>query len=142
MSTCLPDSGRLSVLVHIARHGSLSAAGRVLGVTTSAVSQQLSALEAECGVALVERGPRGVSLTGDGLVLLEHAERVLHQLDEARATMDQLHGRLAGRVRVASIASAAASIVLPAVRLLATSAPEVAMTVTTAEPLVLSLIHI
>lgn len=134
MATRPPDASRLATLVHVARHGSLTGAAQAMGVTTSAVSQQMSALEAECGVSLIERQSRGVTLTGDGLVLLEHAEQVVRHLDETQATMAQLSGALAGRVRVASIASAAAALILPASRVLATTAPAVTMSVSTLEP--------
>jgi molybdate transport repressor ModE-like protein len=129
-----PDASRLATLVHVARHGSLTGAAQAMGVTTSAVSQQMSALEAECGVSLIERQSRGVTLTGDGLVLLEHARQVVRHLDETQATMAQLSGALAGRVRVASIASAAAALILPATRVLATTAPAVTLSVSTLEP--------
>lgn len=129
-----PHPARLVTLVHVARHGSLTAAAQSLGVTASAVSQQMSQLEGECGVRLIDRGSRGVSLTGAGLVLLERAEHVLRELEGISATMAQLQGRLAGRVRVASIASAAAAIVLPAVHVLRRTAPEVTLTVSISEP--------
>lgn len=134
MSTRAPDAVRLTTLVQVARHGSLTGAAQALGLTTSAVSQQMSALESECGVSLIERQSRGVTLTGDGLVLLEQAEQLVRHLDETRATMAQLSGELAGRVRVASIASGAAALVLPASRVLETSAPAVTMGVRTMEP--------
>jgi molybdate transport repressor ModE-like protein len=134
MNSRTPDAARLTTLVHVSRHGSLTGAAQALGITTSAVSQQMSALEAECGVALIERQSRGVTLTGDGLVLLERAEQLVRHLDETLATMAQLSGELAGRVRVGSIASAAAALVLPAARVLASTAPAVTMGVTTMEP--------
>jgi len=134
MPSAHPDAVRLATLVHVARHGSLTGAARVMGVTTSAVSQQMSALEVDCGVRLIDRQSRGVTLTGAGVVLLERAEEVIRQLDETGATMAQLSGELAGPVRVASIASAAASIVLPAVQVLSRTAPAVTMSVTTLEP--------
>ena len=62
----LPDATRLVTFARVARHGSLTSAARSLGVTTSAVSQQMTALEAECGVRLLDREPRGAVLTGAG----------------------------------------------------------------------------
>jgi DNA-binding transcriptional LysR family regulator len=134
MPTRPPDAARLTTLVQVARHGSLTGAAHALGITTSAVSQQMSALEADCGVALIERQSRGVTLTGDGLVLLERAEQLVRHLDETLVTMTQLSGELAGRLRVASIASAAAALVLPASRVLETTAPSITMSVSTSEP--------
>ena len=129
-----PDAVRLATLVHVARHGSLTGAAKVMGVTTSAVSQQMSALEHDCGVRLIDRQSRGVSLTGAGMVLLERAEEVVRQLDETSATIAQLSGELAGPVRVAAIASGAAAVLLPAVHVLSRTAPAVTMSVTTLEP--------
>ncbi len=128
------DSSRLTTLVHVARHGSITAAARAMGLTASAVSQQMSALEAECEVALIERQPRGVTLTGAGTALLARAEEVVRVLEETSATMAQLSGEIAGRVRVGTIASGAVSLVLPAVHVLGRSAPDVHMSVTTLEP--------
>jgi molybdate transport repressor ModE-like protein len=122
------------MLVHVARHGSIAAAARAAGVTASAVSQQISALERDCGVALVDRQPRGVSLTGAGEALLPHAEDVVRVLERAGTSMAQLSGETAGKVRVGTIASAAASLVLPAAKVLRRSAPDVRMGVTTMEP--------
>ncbi|RYI98592.1 MAG: LysR family transcriptional regulator, partial [Actinomycetales bacterium] len=130
----LPDATRLVTFARVARHGSLTAAARALGVTTSAVSQQMTALEAECGVRLLDREPRGAVLTSAGEVLLQRAEELVRHLDETATTMAQLSGELAGRVRVSTIASGAASVVLPAAGVLERTAPAVAMTVTVREP--------
>lgn len=128
------ETSRLVTFVEVARLGSISAAARVLGLTPSAVSQQISALERACEVDLVQREPRGVSLTGAGQVLLAQAEGVVRVLEETDSTMSQLSGKVSGRVRAGSIASAAVSIVLPAIGHLAHSAPEVVLSVTTMEP--------
>jgi DNA-binding transcriptional LysR family regulator len=51
---------RLKVFVEVAKQGSISAAAEELSYTQSAVSQQIAALEAETGVTLIERLPRGI----------------------------------------------------------------------------------
>src|SRR6185436_7192731 len=58
------DVGRLRVLVEVARAGSIAEAARRMSYTPSAVSQQLSKLEAELRARLVERSGSGVRLTG------------------------------------------------------------------------------
>jgi DNA-binding transcriptional LysR family regulator len=105
------DARRLLVLREVARRGSLSAASESLRYTTSAVSQQIAALERETGVRLLERRARGVVLTEAGQVLLGHAERVFHELDAAEAALADLAALRRGRVRLASFATAGASIV-------------------------------
>lgn len=130
----LPDVARLRLLDDVARFGSIAAVARASGITASAVSQQLSLLEREAGVQLLERQHRGVILTGAGRVLVEKAGQVVRVLEETRAEMDQLKGELAGRVRIGAIASAAMSIVLPAVDRVRTDHPDIDVRVSAVEP--------
>lgn len=107
------DVRRLRVLCEVARRGSLSAAAEALSFTPSAVSQQIAALEREAGATLLERRARGVVLTEAGHTLVEHAHRILAQLDAAQAALSDLADLERGRLRIASFATAGAS-VLPA----------------------------
>ena len=79
------DLGFFSVLVAA---GSLSAAGREQNISTAAVSKRLSQMEARLGVALLNRTTRRMSLTAEGEVYLEHARRILGDIDG----MEQLLG--------------------------------------------------
>jgi LysR family transcriptional regulator, transcriptional activator for dmlA len=72
------DLGFFSAL---AGAGSLSAAARELGITTPAVSKHLAQMEARMGVALVNRTTRRMSLTPEGELYLEHARRILREID-------------------------------------------------------------
>ena len=83
---------RLRVLKEVAYRGSLSAAAEALSYTQSAVSQQIAALEAETGMVLLERHPRGVSLTAAGQTLVGHAEGILARLDAAEAALAAIAG--------------------------------------------------
>jgi len=65
----------------IASAGSLSAAARELGITTPAVSKHLAQMESRLGVALVNRTTRRMSLTPEGELYLEHARRILAEID-------------------------------------------------------------
>lgn len=130
----LPDPTRLRLLVEVARHGSIAGAARAQGITASAVSQQVSQLERECGVALLERLPRGVTLTAAGEVLAERGRALVRLLESARSDIDGFDDHLVGRVRVGSIASAAQAIVLPAIDELALEHPSIEVTITVAEP--------
>ncbi len=73
----------------LAASGSLSAAGRDLGITTPAVSRRLAQMETRLGVDLVTRTTRRMSLTPDGELYLEHARRILGELED----MAQVLGR-------------------------------------------------
>lgn len=72
------DLGFFSAL---AGAGSLSAAARELGITTPAVSKHLALMESRLGVALVNRTTRRMSLTPEGELYLEHARRILGEID-------------------------------------------------------------
>ena len=72
------DLGFFSVL---ARAGSLSAAARELGITTPAVSKHLTLMESRLNTALVIRTTRRMSLTPEGEMYLEHARRILGEID-------------------------------------------------------------
>lgn len=79
------DLGFFSVL---ASAGSLSAAARELGVTTPAVSKHLALIESRIGLALVNRTTRRMSLTPEGELYLQHARRILADMED----MEQLLG--------------------------------------------------
>lgn len=79
------DLGFFSALITA---GSLSAAARELGITTPAVSKRLAQMEARLGTALVTRTTRRMSLTAEGELYLEHARRILGEIED----MEQLLG--------------------------------------------------
>ena len=81
MSRGIPpaDLGFFNVL---AGAGSLSAAARELGITTPAVSKHLAQMEARVGLLLVNRTTRRMSLTPEGELYLEHARRILGEIDQ------------------------------------------------------------
>jgi DNA-binding transcriptional LysR family regulator len=125
---------RLRVLKEVAYRGSLSAAAASLSYTHSAVSQQIAALEAETGLALVERHPRGVSLTAAGQTLLGHAEGVLARLEAAEASLSAIAGLRGGRLRVASFPTAGATLMPLAIATFSASHPDVELTLVEGEP--------
>src|SRR5271155_3681049 len=116
---------RLKVLKEVAYRGSLSAAAEALSYTQSAVSQQISALEAETGMTMLERHPRGVSLTAAGQTLLGHAESILAQLDAAETALAAIAGLRGGRLRMASFPTAGATLAPLAIATFRSSYPEV-----------------
>jgi molybdate transport repressor ModE-like protein len=128
------DVDRLRLLREVGLRGSIAGAARAVGLTASAVSQQLAALEREAGTSLVDRSPRGVVLTGAGQVLAARAGELLDVLHAARADLERLAGSVGGRVAVAAVASAAATFVSSAVTALRASHPSVDVTVVAAEP--------
>jgi DNA-binding transcriptional LysR family regulator len=102
---------RIGVLREVARHGSFSGAAESLGYTQPAVSRQVATLEAETGTVLVTRAANGARLTDAGEVLVRHADAIFAALDDAENELHAVMGLEAGRLRLATFSSAAATIV-------------------------------
>src|SRR3712207_6390266 len=128
------DVRRLRVLREVATHGSFSAAADALSFTQSAVSQQIAALERECGAKLVERSARGVRLTEAGEVLVRHTEVILARLADAEAELEAISGLRGGRVRLASFPSAGATIAPTAIARFRERHPSVDVSLVLADP--------
>jgi DNA-binding transcriptional LysR family regulator len=77
----------IEVFLAAAEEGSLSAAARRLGSSVSAVSQQLSGLEAVLGVPLLDRGARPMRLTPAGGIFRRHAQAIVNTAMQARAEL-------------------------------------------------------
>jgi DNA-binding transcriptional LysR family regulator len=129
------DSRRLRVLVEVARHGSFSAAAESLGYTQPAVSRQIATLEAEVGTTLIRRVPKGAVLTDAGSLLVERAEAILARLDAVETELRALAGLEGGRLRMATFASAACSIVPLAIAAFRERHPAVELHVAMADPI-------
>ena len=101
-----------TALEAVGRTRSFGAAARELGYTQSAISQQIARLERAVGQRLVDRpgGPRPVSLTEAGALLLRHADAIVAQLDAAEADMAALAEGAAGPLRVGILQSVGARI--------------------------------
>jgi DNA-binding transcriptional LysR family regulator len=125
---------RLKVLKEVAYRGSLSSAAEALSYTQSAVSQQIAALESETGMTLLERHPRGVSLTAAGQTLVGHAEGILARLDTAEAALSAIAGLRGGRLRMASFPTAGSTLMPVAIANFRAAYPEVELTLAEGEP--------
>ena len=101
----LLDPRRLRFLLAVARYGGVLAAADELGVTASAVSQQLSKLEQETGHTLLRRTPAGSVLTPAGLALAEAAEEVERALAVARLRLVHDDATVSGTVRIGGFQS-------------------------------------
>lgn len=77
----------IEVFLAAAEDGAISAAARRLGVSPSAVSQQLSSLEAALGTTLLDRSARPMTMTPAGTMFRRHAQVILNAEAEARAEL-------------------------------------------------------
>jgi molybdate transport repressor ModE-like protein len=99
------DLRQLTTLVAIADHGSFSAAARALYTVQSNVSGHIARLERELGVVLVDRQRGG--LTDDGVIVVEKARRILHELDDIHAEMASRGDEVRGDSRVGVLGTTA-----------------------------------
>lgn len=121
------DLRHLVALKTIADEGSFGRAAERLGYTQSAISQQIAALERIVGLRLIERpgGPRPISLTEAGQILLRHADAIQARLLAAKADMAALEAGDAGRLRVGTFQSVGAKIIPRLLRRFSDSHPQV-----------------
>lgn len=108
------NAARLPYLLQISRSGGVLAAAEALNLTPSAVSQQLARLEAEVGVPLVDRSPRGVSLTAAGRELVELAENVEREINEAALRVGAASELPSGLIRFGGFQSFISGLLAPA----------------------------
>jgi DNA-binding transcriptional LysR family regulator len=116
------DLGFFSTL---ASAGSLSAAARELGVTTPAVSKHLALMESRVGVSLVNRSTRRMSLTPEGEVYLEHARRILGDIDGMEELLGVSRATPKGLLRVNATLGFGRSHVAPLISRFVRKYPEV-----------------
>lgn len=102
----------MEVFAAVAARGSFSAAGRMLGLTPSAVSRTIDRIEARLGVRLMLRTTRVLTLTAEGQAYLGAARRIIADLNEAeQGIADQ--GAPRGRLRVSASLAHGRQVVVP-----------------------------
>ena len=116
------DLGFFSTL---ASAGSLSAAARELGVTTPAVSKHLALMESRVGVSLVNRTTRRMGLTPEGELYLEHARRILGEIDDMEELIGVAKAVPKGLLRVNATLGFGRSHVAPLISRFARKHPQV-----------------
>ncbi len=88
-------------------YGSLTKAAEALGYTQSGISHMINDLEAEWGIALLERKRSGVRITSDGLKVLPHLQNVCQAHQKLLTEIEELHGLNSGLIRVGTFSSVA-----------------------------------
>jgi molybdate transport repressor ModE-like protein len=128
------DVRRMRVLREVSERGTIAAAARSLSFTPSAISQQLSALEREAGVRLLDRHGGRMRLTEAGRRLVVRTEAILAELEAATAELAAAAADVTGDVHVAAFPSAERALLAPAVAALARRYPDVRVRTTELEP--------
>lgn len=94
--------GDIRLFVEAAGLGSLSAAGRKIGLSPAAASARLVKLEAELNTRLFERTTRRLRLTAEGALYLSHCQQALAALDDAQAALQAGRSAVSGKLRIAA----------------------------------------
>ena len=109
----VPDLAALELLLGVAQSGSLNRAARQAGVSQQAASARIASMEAQTGVVLLHRTPRGSTLTAEGAVIAEWASRLLDVAAQMETGIGALRQDRRARLRV-SASSTIAEQLLPA----------------------------
>jgi len=90
----------ISVFVQVAETRSFVAAGRQLGVSSSAIGKSIARLEQRLGVRLFHRSTRSINLTAEGTLFLGRCQRVLNELEAAELELSSTSSEPRGKLRV------------------------------------------
>ncbi|WP_306840077.1 LysR family transcriptional regulator [Neorhizobium huautlense] len=96
--------------------GSFAAAGRKLGLSSSAVGKSVERLEARLGLRLLNRTTRSLAVTGEGDVLNRYVARILKDLQDAEQELHQLQAAPRGRLKVSVPTVLGRKVIMPALR--------------------------
>lgn len=118
------DIIQLKTLIHVAELGSLSRASDRLHITQPALSRQIRMLEQELGVILFERSGRGMVLTGAGRDVLDHATRVMAELEAIRNAAAGDRQSFRGTVAIGTTPTVAEVVTIPLARQLRERHPQ------------------
>jgi DNA-binding transcriptional LysR family regulator len=136
------DVRRLRLLCDLSRLGTIAAVAQAHTYTPSAVSQQLSTLEREAGIALLERTGRRVAFTAAGRVLVRHAETVLAAMEHTTAALAAMAGGLSGPLRIGAFPTAVRTLLPAALVALGDQHPGLELMVTELDPVAVpALLH-
>ncbi|CCE97016.1 LysR substrate-binding domain-containing protein [Sinorhizobium fredii] len=126
------DVVQLKTLIHVAELGSLSKAADRLHIAQPALSRQIRLLEKELGVFLFERHGRGMVITDVGREVLEHATRVMFELEAIRNSVAEGRRTFRGMVVMGMTPTVAEIMTVPLVNEIKKAHPELSIRVLSA----------
>ena len=118
------DVVQLKTLIHVAELGSLSKAADRLNIAQPALSRQIRLLEEELGIFLFERHGRGMVITEVGREVLDHATRVMAELEAIRHSASGGRSSFRGMVMVGTTPTVAEIVTVPLVRRIKEAHPQ------------------
>ncbi|WP_191833421.1 LysR family transcriptional regulator [Pseudomonas fluorescens] len=121
------DVVQLKTLIHVAELGSLSKAADRLNIAQPALSRQIRQLEKELGVYLFERHGRGMQITDAGKEVLQHATRIMDELEAIRSSVSGGHVSFRGAVAIGTTPTIAEIVTVPLVKRIREAHPDLSI---------------
>ena len=121
------DRNDLNLILSVSRHGRISTAAEHLGVTATAVTKRLGAIEARLGVKLFQRTTRRMNTSDEGELCVALATELLERFEDLEARVTARNRRATGRVRLVANAGFGRVHVAPQVALCHAAYPEISV---------------
>ena len=96
------DIQDMRIFARVAAVQNLSAVGTELGLTPGTISKRIQALEDQLSARLFDRTTRSIRITEEGAAFLGHVERILAEIEAARASVDDKVSKPKGRLKIAA----------------------------------------
>jgi molybdate transport repressor ModE-like protein len=106
----------MRMIAALEQHGSVSAAAATLNISQPAASRMVAEMEAAVGAKLLERMPRGVTLTAYGQALARRARTILAEIREADREIRDLRDGRGGTVNLGAVTAPAVDLAVPAIQ--------------------------
>ncbi len=119
------DIQDMRIFARVAAVQNLSAVGTELGLTPGTISKRIQALEEELSARLFDRTTRSIRITEEGATFLAHVERILAEIEAARASVDDRVSNPKGTLRVAAPSGLGSRFVAPALCSFLSTYPEI-----------------
>jgi DNA-binding transcriptional LysR family regulator len=119
------DIQDMRIFARVAAVQNLSAVGTELGLTPGTISKRIQALEDELSARLFDRTTRSIRITEEGTTFLGHVERILSEIEAARASVDDKVSKPKGRLKIAAPACLGRRYVAPALCEFVRAFPEI-----------------
>jgi DNA-binding transcriptional LysR family regulator len=119
------DIQDMRIFARVAAVQNLSAVGSELGLTPGTISKRIQALEDELSARLFDRTTRSIRITEEGSTFLGHVERILAEIEAARASVDDKVNKPKGKLKIAAPAALGRRYVAPALGVFLRAYPEI-----------------
>ncbi|PST87555.1 LysR family transcriptional regulator [Photobacterium sp. NCIMB 13483] len=127
---------RLAYFNCVVEQGSISKASQVFDVQPSSISRQLSALEEELNVRILDRTTRNVGVTEAGLIFYQYSKRIIAEFDEAKRAVNIVHNSPKGRLKISATVAFSESKILPPLPLFRNAFPDIKVEIEITERIV------